>query len=162
MNGLQSNLQSNVSGMSVDAILARLFITCLKIEERVISEESGGTLSISELHVLREIGLGADRAMSQVAHGLKISVSALTIAMNKLEKKGYVVRERSNEDRRIVRLHLTDKGIEAYKLHTDFHTGMVNSALAGLSAEERTVLNKSLAQLESYFYEEWERVCGDK
>jgi DNA-binding MarR family transcriptional regulator len=155
-------IQFRVNGKSVDAILARLFITSLKIEERVIAKASDGDLTISELHVLREIGLSNDRIMTQVARGLKISVSALTIAMNKLEKKGYVERERSTEDRRIVKLHLTEKGIEAFKVHGDFHKEMVNSALATLTEEEKRVLLKALTKLDFYFDREWERVENDK
>jgi DNA-binding MarR family transcriptional regulator len=154
----ETEKQSAVSDLKVDEILARLFITTLKIEERVISSVSGGDLSISELHVLREIGQSNDRIMTQVAKALKISVSALTIAMNKLEKKGFVIRERSDEDRRIVKLSLTEKGINAFKLHSDFHIRMVEGALAGLSEDEKIVLRKALNQVDSFFNDEWERV----
>jgi DNA-binding MarR family transcriptional regulator len=143
--------------LNIDAILARLFISTFKVEERAIAESSKGKMSISELHVLRETGSGPERTMTQVARGLKISVSALTIAMNKLEKKGYVRRERGTEDHRIVKVSLTDKGREAFDYHDAFHKKMVADALSQLKADERKVLWKTLVKLDAYFAREWAR-----
>jgi DNA-binding MarR family transcriptional regulator len=143
--------------LNIDAILARLFISTFKIEERAIAESSKGKMSISELHVLREIGDGPVRTMTQIARGLKISVSALTIAMNKLEKKGYVRRERDTEDHRIVNVSLTADGLEAFEYHDAFHKKMVDDALGHLSAEEQKVLWKTLVKLDAYFAREWAR-----
>ncbi|MDR2610744.1 MAG: MarR family winged helix-turn-helix transcriptional regulator [Clostridiales Family XIII bacterium] len=143
---------------TVDEILARLFITTFKIEEKAIAEESKHMLSISELHVLREIGEGKPRTMTQVARGLKISVGALTTAMNKLEAKGFVKRERDAKDRRIVKLHLTDAGCEEFRIHEEFHRNMVNAAIGTLTPEEKAVLLKSLSKLDDWFIAEWSRV----
>jgi DNA-binding MarR family transcriptional regulator len=143
--------------LSIDAILARLFISTFKVEERAIADSSKGNISISELHVLRETGMGPERTMTQIARGLKISVSALTIAMNKLEKKGYVRRKRDTEDHRIVKVSLTDSGIEAFKHHDSFHKKMVSEALCQLTAEERKVLKKTLIKLDAHFAREWAR-----
>ncbi|MDR0519429.1 MAG: MarR family transcriptional regulator [Clostridiales Family XIII bacterium] len=143
--------------LNIDAILARLFISTFKVEERAIAESSKGKMSISELHVLREIGGGRDRTMTQVARGLKISVSALTIAMNKLEKKGLVRRERDTEDHRIVKVSLTTDGFEAFEYHDAFHRKMVADALKQLTAEEQKVLGKTLVKLDAYFAREWAR-----
>jgi DNA-binding MarR family transcriptional regulator len=143
--------------LDIDAILARLFISTFKIEERAIAESSEGRMSISELHVLREIGKGEGRTMTQVARGLKISVSALTIAMNKLEKKGLVRRERGTEDHRIVKACLTGEGIKAFDYHDAFHRRMVAAALDNLTSEEQQVLRRALVKLDAYFAREWSR-----
>jgi DNA-binding MarR family transcriptional regulator len=143
--------------LSIDAILARLFISTFKVEERAIAESSNGKMSISELHVLREIGGGRNRTMTQVARGLKISVSALTIAINKLEKKGLVKRERDSDDHRIVKVSLTADGFEAFEYHDAFHRNMVADALIQLTEEEQKVLGKTLIKLDAYFAREWVR-----
>jgi DNA-binding MarR family transcriptional regulator len=143
---------------TVDTILTRLFVTTLKIEERVITAQFRNDLSISELHVLREIGLGDTKTMTQVANGLKISVGALTTAMNKLEKKGYVTRTRDIGDRRIVNLCLTESGREAFGIHEAFHKKMIEAAISKLTVKERAVLLKTLSQLDDYFIEEWKKL----
>ncbi len=42
--------------------------------------------------------------------------------MNSLVKKGYVKRERSEKDRSVVFIQLTNKGRMAYHHHAEFHT----------------------------------------
>jgi DNA-binding MarR family transcriptional regulator len=143
---------------TIDEILTRLFITTFKIEERTIAKESNRMLSISELHVLREIGEGKPRTMTQVAQGLKISVGALTTAMNKLEIKGLVKRERDVKDRRIVKLYLTDAGREEFRVHEEFHRNMVNAAIGTLTPHEKKILLKSLSRLDDWFISEWLKV----
>jgi len=145
----------NDNERTIDAILARLFITTYKIEERIVSKESGYDLSISEIHALREIGPGHDTTITQAAKGLKISVSALTIAMSKLVAKGYVERTKDQSDKRIVKLSLTKVGREALKKHDDFHKGMVDAALDSLTENEKKVLEKSLAKVDEFFINQW-------
>jgi len=140
---------------TIDGILSRLFITAYKIEEKATAKESGRRLSISELHVIREIGTGRLKSMSQVARGLKISVGALTTAINKLEDKGYVQRRRNDQDKRIVNIELTKRGERAYERHDSFHKDMIGAALEGLTHEERAILLKSLKKLDRHFGEEW-------
>ncbi|MDR2156632.1 MAG: MarR family transcriptional regulator [Clostridiales Family XIII bacterium] len=146
---------------TVDDILTRLFVSTLKIEERAIAARFGNDLSISELHVLREIGVDKTKTMTQVANGLKISLGALTTSMNRLDRKGYVTRTRDAGDRRIVNLGLTDAGKAAFGIHEAFHKHMVEAAIDKLSAREKTVLLKSLSQLDDYFIAEWEK-CRPK
>lgn len=148
----------NETEKTIDEILARLFITTLKIEERVIASESLKTLSISELHVLREIGVGETKTMSQVADGLKISVGALTTAVNKLEKKGLVIRSKNNDDKRIVHINLTNEGIDNFNIHDNFHQRMVAAAVSSLSEKEQVILLESLSALDDWFINEWSKL----
>ena len=140
---------------TIDGILSRLFITTYKIEEKATVKESGRRLSISELHVLREIGVGRSKSMSQVAQGLKISVGALTTAINKLEDKGYVQRRRNSEDKRIVNIELTKRGERAFERNEAFHRDMIGAAIGDLSHEERAILLKALKKLDKHFSDEW-------
>jgi DNA-binding MarR family transcriptional regulator len=144
--------------MNIDEILSRLFVTAFKIEEKVIAEQSNRALSISELHVLREIGEHVEPTMSEAARGLKISVGALTTAVNKLESKGFVQRERKDKDRRIVRMSLTDAGQVEFHLHEEFHRNMVNAAVGTLTPQEQKVLLASLKKLDKWFVDEWKRI----
>ena len=50
-----------------------------------------------------------------------MTVGTLTIAINHLVKKGYVERSRSEEDRRVVLVSLSEKGEKAYFHHRMFH-----------------------------------------
>jgi len=146
---------------TIDEILARLFITTFKIEERMVAKTSGYSLSISELHALREIAFGQEKTITQAAKGLKISVSALTIAMNKLVSKGYVERQRDKLDKRIVKLKLTEKGRIALEKHNEFHKNMVMAAVGNLAPDEQKILRESLLRLDEHFISEWKRYEGE-
>lgn len=50
--------------------------------------------------------------MSDLAQGLKLSQPRLTRIVTKLEKGGFVERENSVDDRRVVNAYLTDAGLE--------------------------------------------------
>jgi NAD(P)H-dependent flavin oxidoreductase YrpB (nitropropane dioxygenase family)/DNA-binding MarR family transcriptional regulator len=93
----------------------------LKMEEDALSNHTSHDLSISEIHTLERIGIGKTKTMTDLANEHKISLGAMTTAMNKLVKKGYVERSKTDEDRRIVKIKLTEVGEEAAKEHENFH-----------------------------------------
>lgn len=89
--------------------------------------------------------------MSTVARTLSVTVGTLTIAINNLVKKGYVERIRSQEDRRVVLISLSEKGVKAYKHHRAFHDKMVLSVLKDLDSEETKALTNALVKLQKFF-----------
>ena len=74
--------------------------------------------------------------MSSIARKLNITVGSLTTAMNSLVNKRYVERHRSEEDRRVVLVKLTEKGVKAYHHHEDYHRQMTQAILDKLDDTE--------------------------
>lgn len=103
------------------------------------------------MHVIEAVGIGKPRNMSAVAKSLSVTVGTLTIAMNNLVKKGYVNRVRSEEDRRVVLVSLSEKGEQAYHHHRIFHERMVMSVLKDLNKEETESLTAALMKLQEFF-----------
>ena len=75
----------------------------------------------------------------------------LTIAINNLVKKAYVERVRSEKDRRVVLVSLTDKGRKAFEHHKQFHQEMIEALVEDLDVEETQALVKALTNLVSFF-----------
>ena len=71
--------------------------------------------------------------------------------MNGLEKKSYVNRKRSEEDKRVVQISLTDKGVRAYHHHENFHKILIERVTQGLSEEEIRFLIDVLGKLKDSF-----------
>ena len=90
--------------------LIAVFDNIMHLEHVSILDGMEGKLSLSEIHTIVAIGSEDFSNMSQVAGMLKITVGTLTVAINNLAKKGYVERHRSENDRRIVKLGLTEMG----------------------------------------------------
>lgn len=48
--------------------------------------------------------------MSEMAHLLKVTQGAVTQMATKLEKKGYIIRAKDSQDKRLTTVSLTEKG----------------------------------------------------
>ena len=79
------------------------------------------------------------------------STSSVHSHLESLEKKGYILRERSAEDKRVVRVTLTERGRKAFFHHRDFHKNMIKSIVKGLDEDEKRLLYKCLVKLSLYF-----------
>lgn len=135
---------------TLNELLVKLFNNILQIEELSLKDGEFNDLTITEIHVIEAIGLDR-RNMSSVARDLNITIGTLTISINNLLHKGYVDRARSNEDRRIVLISLTDKGLKVYKHHADFHDDMIKTTISKLTDEEMEVLVSVLGNINDYF-----------
>ncbi len=136
---------------TLNELLVKLFNDILQIEEQSLQGEHFSDLSITEIHVIEAIGIGQERNMSSVARDLDITIGTLTIAINNLLRKGYVNRTRSEEDRRIVLISLTQKGESAFRHHSQFHDEMIRTTISRLSEEEIKVLISALENINGYF-----------
>jgi DNA-binding MarR family transcriptional regulator len=143
------------STLVINELLVQLFNDVLQIEEQSLKNGVLSELSITEVHTIEAIGMYTERTMSEVAQKLKITVSTLTTAINKLIKKGYVERKRIEEDRRVVLVKLTKKGKLAYRIHEKFHREMVNTAIDGLNLQEEELLISSLNKINEFFKEKY-------
>lgn len=135
----------------INEILVSLFNSVLKMEERALQNSTSLNLSITEIHTLEAIGTGKPKTMTQVAGALKISVGTLTVAVSKLVKKGYVERSRVSEDRRVVKIWLTEEGKSTVAEHKMFHEEMVKDAISGLSEEDTIRFMQSIETINQFF-----------
>ena len=134
----------------LNELLVNLFRDILVIEEKALREQ-GSDLSITEIHTINAISTDRARNMSEIAKDLQITMGTLTTAVDKLIKKGYALRNRSEEDKRVVLVELTDKGIKAIEIHDAFHQDMIDSVIKELSDSEEELLIESLNKLMGFF-----------
>lgn len=135
----------------INNTLVNLINEIWELEEKAIITEEFKDLTNNDMHVIEAIGLGDGRNMSSIAKKLKITVGSLTIAMNSLVNKKYVERHRSEEDRRVVFVKLTEKGVRAYHHHEDYHRQMTQAIMDKLDEKELPVLVKTLDVLTEFF-----------
>ncbi|NLY77247.1 MAG: winged helix-turn-helix transcriptional regulator [Tissierellia bacterium] len=136
---------------SLNDILVRLFAHVLDIEEKCLKKGEFSDLTIKEMHIIDSIGIEKESSMSETAKELGITSGTLTIAIDNLIRKGYVQRNRSKEDRRVVLVKLTEKGSRAYRAHEDFHKDLVASVLEVLEDKEKGLLIKVLSNIDDFF-----------
>ena len=136
---------------TMNDVLVHLFNEIWELEEDAIITEEFKDISNNDMHIIEAIGLGEDSTMSIVAKKLNITAGSLTTSMNSLVNKRYVIRMRSEKDRRVVYISLTPKGIKAYRHHKDFHEQMTNAVIQNLKEDEIGVLTKTLGSLSNFF-----------
>ncbi len=136
---------------AINDILVHLFNEIWELEEKAIITEEYKDITNNDMHIIEAIGLGEGNNMSTIAKKLNITVGSLTTSMNSLVKKKYTERIRSEEDRRVVYIRLTEKGIKAYHHHEEFHKKMTDAVVKALDQEEVPVLVKTLNSLAEFF-----------
>ena len=136
---------------TLNDVLVNLFRDINSIEEKAIASQEYQDLTNNDMHVINAIGVGTTKNMSSIAKELSVTVGTLTISMNSLVKKGYVLRERGKEDRRVVYISLTERGRAAYVHHARFHKAMIDSISDEMTSEEMELLIKTLTKLNKWF-----------
>lgn len=137
---------------TINDILVHLINEIWELEGKAIITEEFKDITNTDMHIMEAIGLGEGNNMSSVAKKLNITVGTLTTAINNLVRKKYIERYRSDEDRRVVIIKLTDKGIHAYHHHADYHHQMTQAILDKLTEDEIPVLMKTLDGLTEFFH----------
>ena len=136
---------------ALNDVLVNLFRDIMELEEQAIITQEYQDITNNDMHVIEAIGVKEPKNMSTIAKQLSVTVGTLTIAMNSLVKKGYVIRERGKEDRRVGYISLSEKGLRAYRHHEEFHRQMIEAVLENLTEDETESLVKALAKLERWF-----------
>lgn len=131
-------------------LFVELFNHILYIEEQNI-QSKGIELTMNEVHTLDAISQEENPTMGNVARRLMITIGTLTTAIKKLESKGYVLRNKDEFDKRIVRLSLTSQSIDVLKIHEHFHDTMINDVLDLLNNNEQDALTNALNKIKEYF-----------
>ena len=131
----------------INEYLTSIFNNVLVIEEVSLRGSRFKDISIKEMHTVDVIGNFSDVTPSFVSKELMVTLGTVTTCLNNLERKGYIERIRSDQDRRVVYLHLTKKGRLVHRLHRRFHKAMVEKIIDGMSPEEINVMGKGLTNL---------------
>ena len=98
---------AHLAKKSLNELLVNLFNHVMDLEAKAVITEEYRDITNNDMHIIEAIGVEEPRNMSEIARRLSITVSTLTTNMNGLEKKGYIVRTRSVEDKRVDNVTLT-------------------------------------------------------
>ena len=140
-------LEEQLNDLIVDA-----YRSILKVEETILKRTDSIDLSINEMHMLEAVGKGKNKpkTISEIAEDLGITLPSVTVAINKLVKKGYVEKLRGEEDARIVYVTPTKQGKKIDSVHRYFHESMVRSIISGMSEQEQQVLYQGILKLDLF------------
>lgn len=134
----------DTGGDSVAYLVSRVFNAFTQELERQF-EPSG--LTNAQWKPLFKLSTGEVSTVAELARVCTLDAGGMTRMLDRLEAKGLCQRERSSEDRRVVKLALTDAGREAAKVVPQVLSQVQNNYLAGFSEEEWTTLKDLLRRV---------------
>jgi DNA-binding MarR family transcriptional regulator len=108
-------------------------------------EERESSLSASEAYAVEVIYALNEPTIRQFADFLQVSQPNATYKVNALIRKGYIVREKSRDDRREYHLRTTPKFLQYYAINQNYLGTVMQRIRERFSPEETTQLEKMLA-----------------
>jgi len=144
MNDFESNLNS---------ILVDTFNYILKYEERSLRDFLSVPITITEAHMIEAIGKHENQEITvgKLASHLSISMPTTTVAIKKLESKGFVQKSPCDHDARRIIIRLTKMGNKVEKAHRLFHERMVKNISRQFDKTEKEVLLRAVYKLGDFF-----------
>ena len=104
----------------------------------------GQPVTIAEAHALLEISRADGISQNELTVGLNLAKSTVSRLISKIERRGWVVRQPNEQDRRAYRLFLTAKGREIAQQLARARQSKMDGILAQIPMEQRNDVLKSL------------------
>ena len=142
----------DVSAARMNEMLTAAYRSIIKVEDQMVFDLSDGKLTISEMHMLESIGKlrGHSVTITEIAQDLEITLPSVTSMVKRLERKGYITKDRSSEDGRRVQVVLTRAGLQAEIAHRYFHRKIIRELTAELNQDEKAAILTGLEKMNAF------------
>ena len=123
---------------SVDAVLRdypRIFFACHRRHTR--DPQSGALVSEKHVQILDHLDEVLAVSLSSLASHMGVTPGTMSVAVDRLVKRGFVARTPDVVDRRRVLLRLTEAGARICEAHSVLDPALVDNMLAALSDADR-------------------------
>ena len=142
---------------TLNELLVDLFNFILYIQEKYMKEK-GVPLTMYEVHLLENVSKIENNTIGNIADAMLVTKGTLSVNASRLIKKGYLTKYVDKDDRRVVRVKITDKARDILKIHDEFHENLIDRALEDLNLSDNEVLNKSFESILNYFKTEYKKM----
>ena len=105
------------------------------------------------LAILQMVGPMSQRELADHIH---ITPPSVNVAVQKLEKLGYIRKEQDEKDQRMTRIHLTERGEKILGNMHEILRSTENTLLKNMSTEEKILCRRLLLQMSDNLFQEKE------
>jgi MarR family transcriptional regulator, organic hydroperoxide resistance regulator len=127
--------------VSISEFTVRLHALMLRLNQAVVQGERDavgkGEITVPQFWALLFLHRAPGASLNEAATALGLRASSASGLFDRLVRRGYVRRSRSQEDRRRILLSLSDKGRAAVEASVRHHQERMETLFAALNAEER-------------------------
>ncbi|WP_242842027.1 MarR family winged helix-turn-helix transcriptional regulator [Ruminiclostridium cellobioparum] len=146
------NSQNGNELLLVDQLFRKLFDKYYKLESKKFFSKNLEDLTVIEINTILVIGHGSEnKKMSEIANTLGVTFGTPTVTIDRLIKKGYVIRQRDEEDRRQVFISLSETGVSVFESIVQLRNKIAEKIFGILDPSERKALIDILSNLNSHF-----------
>lgn len=118
-------------------------------------------VSMTHLHILWHLEAHGELAMNRIAELVGVSMSNATGLIDRMEERGLVERVRLTDDRRVVHVHPTSRGIDVLREIEVLRSDLMETVLARLDDEQLGRLARSITDIRNVLVTELSAVGGD-
>ncbi|WP_168198351.1 transcriptional regulator, SarA/Rot family [Crassaminicella thermophila] len=104
-------------------------------------------LSLLDIHVLRNIGQVESKKIYELIEDMEMDRGLIASVTKKLILKGYIIKERSIEDKRVYILKLTEQGREMYEKILQVQNNLLEFLLSDVTLNEEKAILKFLSKI---------------
>ena len=104
-------------------------------------------LNKSQSMILFQLHRDGRISQKELAQKLNVSAPSITSMIQKMEKSGYITRRTDEQDQRVMRLSLTEKGESLVQSVIDVSDRMEQILSEGMSLEERLLFRRLMLQI---------------
>ena len=142
----------DVSAARMNEMLTAAYRSIIKVEDQMVFDLSDGKLTISEMHMLESVGKrrGHSVTITEIAQDLEITLPSVTSMVKRLERKGYITKDRSSEDGRRVHVVLTRAGLRAEIAHRYIRRRIIRELTAELNVDEKAAILTGLEKMNAF------------
>jgi DNA-binding MarR family transcriptional regulator len=127
----------------IGPLIGRVRVALLESSDRALSPNN---VTSAQYVILSTLASGADSA-SQICRGISYDAGAMTRMIDRLEQRGLLQRVRVADDRRTVKLQLTDEGKTLYPKMRASAMEVINGLLRGFTKTEARQLEDFLKRM---------------
>ena len=144
-----SSIPPEISEYQLGESMGYLISRVKSVMSNMVTQRAMNELGITstQASILFMVASGKCLVAAELAREYGIDASAVTRLIDRLEKRGLLTRVRSSEDRRVVRLALTQEGQDIAVRMPAMFQGVLDHLLGGFTPEEVGFLKSMLRRV---------------
>lgn len=136
-----------MSSASPESIISTTYDLMRALRHNLACADGGAPVNFLQMHALAVIDAKSGITMKELADMLHVTSPTATSFVERLVKGGFVLRDHDPDNRKLVRLRVTDSGREEFTRQKSLRTSAIKSVLSVLTQSELDALSQILEKL---------------
>lgn len=142
-------MEDDLSGIS--SLISKISANISSYLNRSLAERGFAGIASSHGFIVYLLAKNKTMNMGELAERIHKDKSTATALIKKLEKEGYIQKEKSDKDSRVTFVSLTEKGNAYAQTASDISHTLIDTCYKGFSEKEKRSLYELLCKVEANF-----------